>query len=276
MNLPEPTIIEELSPELIFQEIKEIYSSYNPDFKEITDLESTPEAKTFQAFAYREFHLRQRINDVFKSYLIAYAEGITLHHLGAFYGLSPTTGESDERFKKRLKLAIAGRSAAGPVERYKALCMDADARVRDVNVWSSKLDPTVNIAVLSSDPGGIASNDLLDAVADYVKHPSRSVTSDEFKVSSAVKKVVDVALSIQLEEFARNSAGEELEANLRAAWDSEDLLGLDLTRAWLIKNAMGNGINNVKVEQPSSDVLAEPNEAIGLGTITVKISGRGR
>ncbi|QUS59207.1 baseplate J/gp47 family protein [Pseudovibrio brasiliensis] len=276
MNLPEPTIIEELSPERIYQEIKDIYASYNPDFKEIADLETTPEAKTFQAFSYREFHLRQRINDVFKSYLIEYAEGVTLHHLGAFYGLSPTTGESDERFKKRLKLAIAGRSAAGPKERYKALCLDADVRVRDVNVWSSALDPTVNIAVLSSDPGGIASQDLLDTVATYIDHPERRVTSDEFKVSSAVKKVVNVTLSVQLEEFARNSAGEELEANLRAAWDAEDLLGLDLTRAWLIRNAMGNGINNVKVEQPFADVVAEPNEAIGLGTINVIISGRGR
>lgn len=273
----------ELIPDVSFEEVRDrLVAGIAADFAAngITYtnlyLAADPLRRSLETFATGVTNVKYEFNDQWILYFVRYSRGTALEELAAFYGVTRMTGEQDERLKKRLLLHIVGRSAAGPIERYKALCMDSDIRVRDVGVNRSRIDPTLQIAILSNAPGGLATQELLDVVEAHVDHPERSVTSDRFAFSSAVRKIVNVSLDVWLDEFARNSITTELEQSLPILWEAEDLLGLDLTHAWLIDNVRGNGVNNVKVTQPTDDLVATENEAIGIGSVSINIVGRGR
>ncbi|MGH0004856.1 baseplate J/gp47 family protein [Pseudovibrio ascidiaceicola] len=277
--LPPP----ELIPDVSFEAVRDrLVANIAEDFRvnsipyTTLSIQADPLRRSLETYSADVTNTKIAFNDQWVLHFVRYSSGQALDELAAYYDVSRMIDEGDDRLKKRLLLHIAGRSAAGPKERYQALCMDADIRVRDVEVWRDEIDPTLHVAILSSIPGGIAPQDLLDAVEAYIDHPERMVTSERFTFSSAVKRLVNVELDVWLFEYARNSEATDLETSLPNLWDKEDLLGLDLTHAWLIDNARGNGVNNVRVVQPSDDMVALPNEAIGIGSLKVNVRGRGR
>lgn len=278
-KLPPPELIENIDYEAILAasltRLKAKFDTAGIPWT-VEGLETDPAKILQEELVYLVVYLLQLGNEKFVLYFVDYAYGVALDVLAVFYGVTRMQNEKDGRFKTRIKLHIVGRSGGGPEERYKALVMDAHLDVKAVAIWDNGIDPTLYVGVLSSAPGGHAGEELLEAVLAHLNLPTNKVTSDRFVVVSAVTKTIDIALKVQLEEHARNSALEALEAKLRAAWDAEDRLGLDLTRAWLVANAMGDGVNNVIVEAPFADVVADPNEAIALGSILIIPTGRGR
>ncbi|WP_074882240.1 baseplate J/gp47 family protein [Pseudovibrio axinellae] len=268
------TSFETIADRLI-QNVMTDFSAHDVSYTTL-NIQADPLRRVLETFATELINTRHHINDEWVSHFVMYSQGVPLDKLADFYGVARMTGEEDTRFRERLLLHIAGRSGGGPEERYKALAMDAHIDVMDVAIWDDGIDPTLNVGVLSTVPGGIAGPELLVAVYSHLILPDNRVTSDRFNVVSAVTKIVDVALIVQLEEYARDTAPIELEEKLRAAWEVEDRLGLDLTRAWLVSTAMRDGINNVIVEAPFADVIADPNEAIALGSISITSMGRGR
>ncbi|WP_109317206.1 baseplate J/gp47 family protein [Pseudovibrio ascidiaceicola] len=278
-KLPPPELIENIDYEAILaaslDRLKAKFDAAGIPWT-VGELETDPAKILQEELVYLVVYLLQLGNEKFVLYFVDYSYGVALDVLATFYGVTRMQGEDDERFKTRIKLHIVGRSGGGPEERCKALAMDAHLDVKGVAVWDNGIDPTLYVGILSAVPGGHASDKLLETVLAHLVLPNNKVTSDRFIVVSAVTKTIDVALKVQLEEHARNSTLETLEAKLRAAWEDEDRLGLDLTRAWLINSAMGDGINNVIVDAPFNDVVANPNEAIALGTISISSMGRGR
>ncbi|KZK97941.1 Baseplate J-like protein [Pseudovibrio sp. Ad5] len=278
-KLPPPELIENIDYEAILaaslNRLKSKFDAAGIPWT-VEGLETDPAKILQEELVYLVVYLLQLGNEKFVLYFVDYAYGVALDVLAVFYGVTRMQSEQDDRFRTRIKLHIVGRSGGGPEERYKALSMDAHLDVKGVAIWDNGIDPTLYVGVLSAVPGGHASDELLEAVLGHLIQPANKVTSDRFIVVSAVTKTIDVALQVQLEEHARNSALEALEAKLRAAWEAEERLGLDLTRAWLINTAMGDGINNVIVEAPFVDVVADPNEAIALGSISITSMGRGR
>jgi phage-related baseplate assembly protein len=96
-------------------------------------VESDPAWKILEVCAYREFLLRQRVNDASRAVMLAYATGTDLENLGAIFGttrktitpadltaLPPTAAvmESDSDFRYRITLALEGLSTAGPEGSY--------------------------------------------------------------------------------------------------------------------------------------------------------------
>lgn len=273
MTVSGPVIIEALDIEAIFQELADLYAELNPAYTEIRNLDSTPEAKLLQAFAYREFHIRQRLNDVFRSYLIAYASGTTLDHLSAFYDVTRLAGEMDSDLRRRVMLTIAGRSAGGPEERYKAIALGASPKVRDVELWREGKEPTIHVSVLSRDGSGAASPELLEIVKDALEAPEVRVVSDRFKVVSAVRRQVRIRLRIELSRTAPATVADEVPSVIMSAWLDSDMLGKQLTHAWLIKTVMGvEGVSNVKVVSPDDTLKTSPNEALEIAAIDVEVT----
>lgn len=216
-------------------------------------------------------------NEAARNQILAFSTGNDLDHLASFYGLARLPGETDQRLRERIQLATVGGSVGGTRERFKSVAMGADLRVRDIATWREGRDPTVNIAVLSTDIGGVASQDLLNAVQTAIEAPSTRIVSDRYAFMSAVREVVEVSLTVQLEPDAPASLLTELPTTIIAARDAEEnLLGMDLTNAWLIANAMRPGVSNVSVDPSMEDRVAGPNEAIAIGTVTIIEGGRGR
>lgn len=275
-SLPSPAVVEELDFEALFSAIKADFIARMPEIAPLLELESEPVTKLCQAFIYREMVLRARVNDAARANLLAFAGGSDLDHLAAFYDVVRLAGEDDARLRERVRLTIFGRSAGGPAERYKAVAMEADVRVRNVAIWRDGRDPTVRIAVLSTEADGVADQGLLNTVRAALEAPAVRVVSDRFEVASAVRKFVDVVLRVRLAPDAPQSVLDDLPAIIQEAWTAEALLGLDLTASWLVARAMRPGVSRVEVVAPAEDVVAAPTEAIALQSITIEDGGRGR
>jgi phage-related baseplate assembly protein len=277
-DLPPPAILEELNFEALLSTIVADAQARLAAVGitwDVGALETDPVMILCQAFAYREMMLRARVNDAARANLLAFAGTSDLDHLAAFYDVARLDGETDERLRDRVWLTILGRSAGGPVERYKAVAMAASLQVRDVAIWREGRDPTVRVAVLSTDTGE-ASPELLASVLAALEAPEVRVVSDRFEVVSAIQTVQDVALTVRLAPDAPESRRMDVAAAVRTAWQAEQLLGLDLTTSWLTAKAMIPGVTRVEVTWPTKDVVALPHQAIGLGGMEIIDGGRGR
>ncbi len=275
--LPPPQLIEELGYEALLAEVmSDIQTRLDAAgiAYDVGALETDPVKIVAEAMAYRETLYVQKLNEKYASYLIDYTFGAALDHLAKFYDCYRMVDEDDARLQRRTKLEIIGRSAAGPVERIMAMAMASDIRVKDARVWREGRDPTLCVAILSSDNEGNASTELLDVVSAALI--AKQVTSDRFVVKSAVTKIVDLKLLVRLSSTAAMQTLEDLESRLREAWSKADVLGLDLNHAWLTSVIMGGDITDIEVLEPTGRIAADPNEAIAFGEITIEFEGRGR
>lgn len=277
-DLPPPAILEELDFEQLLAAIVADAQARLAAVGiawDVGALETDPVMILCQAFAYRELLLRARVNDAARANLLAFAGTSDLDHLAGFYDVTRLLDEPDDRLRERVWLTILGRSAAGPMERYKAVAMAASTQVRDVEIWREGRDPTVRVAVLTDDLSP-KPWELLDAVRAALEAPAVRVVSDRFEVVSAIRTVTDVALTVRLAPDAPASRLGDVATAVRAAWEAESLLGLDLTTSWLVAKAMIPGVTRVGVTWPKDDLVAQPHEAIGIGGIEIINGGRGR
>lgn len=165
-RLPLPPVAQELAHAQIRDEMLADYTADmqadNPEFT--SPLPSDPAYTLISRFAYRELHLRQRINEAARAVLLAYAQGGDLDNLGALFGVvrlvlepadneatppKPAVLESDAALRTRILLAVDGISVAGPASAYAFHALSADSLVKDVSVDAPKfakadhIDPTV-------------------------------------------------------------------------------------------------------------------------------------
>lgn len=278
--LPRPEILEELDYEaeleLLFNYAVPRFDERGIDFDAII-LESEPVRVLLEVCAQRNTEIFAHANEAFRQTLLAYAKNSNLDQLVAWLAVERQAGESDARLRQRYRLASYGRSAGGPAERYKAVALGADVDVRDVAVWTEGRNPTVNVAVLSALANGEPTVALLAAVEDALMSDDVRVISDRFNVQSAIRRSVDVTVSIRLHPNALPTVADQVAAKIQLDWQAQDLLGLDLTHAFLAKTALSNpDVTNLQVIAPAQDEIADANEAIGLGTVSVTVSGRGR
>ena len=273
-GLPAPQVIQEIDFEAMLAEAVADMVARFPAISGVIALESEPARKLLEVGAFRETLMRARVNDAARSQLLAFATAADLDHLAAFYDVTRLTGETDSALRARTILAIAGRSPGGTAERYRYVALSASADVRDAIVWRDALTPTVNVAIYSYDPGGVASATLLDAVSAALNAPAVRLVNDTIAVRSAVTTTVNVAASVYLLPETPKSVFSGLEAALRAAFTAEAGLGFNLTQSWLVARLMRPGVQRVVLSAPAADVAVAQYEAVALGTINLTFAGR--
>jgi len=234
------------------------------------ELEHDPHTIANQAESYRETLLRAGINEAGLARFLAFAKGSNLDHLAAFYDTYRMPDEQDDRLKVRVVLGIQGRSTGGPEERYQAIAMAADTRVQSVKPYRIGRSPVIYVAVYSTEASGAASAELLDKVRQALTDSSVQLINDTIIVSSAVRRVVDLAADIWLLDGADTGAVERAKNALHAAWATEQALGRDLTQAWWTSRLMVQGVYKV-APLTIGDVIAPPTEAIAIGQITLNV-----
>ncbi|MBB4018235.1 phage-related baseplate assembly protein [Chelatococcus caeni] len=284
VGLPPPEAIEEISFEAIlvemmadFQQRWDALRAANPDLPayDVGDLETDPVKIALEAAAYREVLVRARINDVVRAHLIAYARGGDLDNLGPFYDCFRMAGEDDDRYLRRIILAIQGRSTGGTEPRYRAIALAASLRVADAAVFRIGKDPTVHVALYAADNGGVADAQLIETVRVALHDKAKIMVSDTIVVRSAVFAVVDVEADVWLLPQTPETILPGLETAVRSAWAAATGLGFDLTRSWLTAQLMQRGIQRVEILTPAADVEVPPYEAVSIGAIRLNNRGRG-
>lgn len=283
--LPAPGVIEELRYESIlsrqrskFMEVWEAVRAANPSAVlpayDVELLETDPAMIGNEAESYRETVLRARINDAAKANLLAFATGTDLDHLAAFYDVFRMAGENDDRLVTRVILAIQGRSPGGTEERYRFIAMSADIGVSDAFVYTVGRSPLIKVAIYSTAADGVASPSLLAKVNVALQAPGARMVNDTIVVASAVRKVIDIVADYWLLPNASADLPAAAEENLRASWLAIRNLGRDLTTTWWTSKLMIAGMQNIVPIAPVADVIANPDEAISIGTVTLHNRGR--
>ena len=281
-NLPPPLVIAQPSHETIVARqiaaFKTIWAGLRAEDPSLPDydvqmLETDPAVIGIEAESYREIIINEAIKRAGLARFLAFAEGSNLDHLAAFYDVVRLAGETDARLKDRIILAIQGRSTGGPEERYRAVAMSADLRVQSVAVYRIGRSPVINVAVYSTEPDGVASENLLAKVRAALTAKSVQLVNDTIVVASAVRRVVDLAADMWLLPDADEATvGRAVDA-LRTAWLAERALGRDLTASWWTSRLVIAGVHDVA---PSGlgTFIAQPTEAISIGEVTVTLQGR--
>ncbi|MFN3890172.1 MAG: baseplate J/gp47 family protein [Beijerinckiaceae bacterium] len=272
-GLPPPQAIEELAFESILAELVADFRARWPDW-DMGALETDPILIALQVAAYREQNIRERINEAVRSNILPFAIGGDLDQLAVFYDVVRLEGESDAQFRRRVVLAIAGRSPGGTAERYRSIALSADARIADVVVWTNPLDPYVRVSVLNTLNNGVPYPEMLTAVREALNASGVLMVNDTLIVTGAVKTMVDVAADVWLLPNAPQATLDTLAQHLRDAWAAEGGLGRDLTPSWLVARLMRPGVARVDVAAPMNGAAAEFYEAIALGAITLTDKGR--
>lgn len=267
-GLPPPDIIETPDYELIVQQLKQDLINKHPDFESYMALASEPLVIAIEAFAYRELLLRQRINEAVKSNLLAFATGADLDQLGAFYGVTRQTGESDDSLRLRTKDRILGSSTAGGEAHYRYQAASVSTAIRDVAVDSPE-PGKVRVSVLAETGADI--NSLLEKVRNRVAAPDVQVLTDTVEVVASELVPVDIKADIIPKLGALPVLKETLSAQLNAALEQNRQLGWDLAPSWVITQLHGSNIQEVQLHLPAQNVAVAPNQCIEVRSIELNI-----
>ncbi|MBD3753099.1 MAG: baseplate J/gp47 family protein, partial [Micrococcales bacterium] len=182
-------------------------------------------------------------------------------------------GETDDALRSRVVLADQGNSAAGPEEWYEFHARSASPDVADVAVYRTGAGPEIEIAVLSTDEGGVPSAELLALVSAVVTSPLVRSMNDIVSVVAATKITIDLTADIWLLPDTPTGVFDGLEQGLRDALDAEGGIGFDVNRSWIEARLMVAGVAKVALVL-ADDVVVDDRTAARFGTITLTNRGR--
>lgn len=277
--LATPEVIEKLSFEsiltAIMTDVQARFDAAGIDY-DLGNLETDPVKIVAEAWAYREVLLRARANNAARANLLAFAGGADLDHLAAFYGVTRLVGEADAALRERILLALVGRSAAGPEERYEAIARSVDARIIDAHIYQVGGGPALHCVLLTSDNGGVPDDTLKASVLDALTADDVRSINDVITVGAAVGATVNITADVWLRPEASQQIVTDLPDAVKVAWSDVARIGDDLALSWIHSRLHVDGVSRVEVTAPVDTVIASDEEAIAIGTVTINYKGRTR
>jgi len=302
-QIPAPAVIELLDFETILAAMKADLLVRDATLT-ASALESDPVAKVLEATAYRELNLRQRVNDASHANMLAYAVDSDLDQLGANRETVRLAGETDAAFRSRIQQAFNRLAAAGPAAAYIEHARGVDASIADVSAIS-QADGSVTVTVLAPEfiPTANATPDQQSAgqaAFPSLVPPSGSVvviagdnaplvnqvrawlTQDTIKPLTDVvivrgATVLPFAIEATLTFYPGPDSAVVI-ADAHAALDKYLLsirrMGFDATRSGIIAALSVAGVQQIVLQSPAADVVAD-GLSIALATaVTLTDGGR--
>ena len=267
-DLETPQIIEELSLSEILEQMRNKLIEIEPEFNAY--LESDPLIKLMEIAAYRELLLRQRINQAAKANLLAFATESDLDNLAAFYGITRLENETDDELRTRTQAKIVGWSSAGSREAYKFHALNSDPRVKEANANSPE-PGLVRISILSKENNGVVSDDLLETVNDYMQRDDIRMLTDTVLVVPCNLIDIDVKAKITLMSSTPIEFLSTIKSSFKNAFAKIAGLGVSISRSWIISNLFLEGVKDVQLSLPTSDVEVSETECARLLDVELSV-----
>lgn len=285
-QVPLPAAIEDLDYEVLLQAWLDDLVARHPEFSAV--LESDPAVKEIQVGAYREMLLRGVVNDGVRAVNLTVASGTDLDGLAANVNVErllidpgdpeasppvPPTLESDGDLRRRALLAFEAITTAGTRDSYRFHTLKADARVRDCSIESPS-PSVIDIVILSRDNAGVATQDLLDAVAEAVNDTKIRPLGDRVSVVSATVVPVDVTAELTIgtgpdPAVVLAAATEAVQAYI----DDEYPLGRSIPLSGIFAALHQAGVTSVSLTEPAADVAISTTEAASANLLTITQAG---
>ncbi len=237
-------------------------------------LRSDPVNNICRHAAYGDLLFVSSLNDTFRATLIDFGQGADLLAQGTDWELEPFDGESMDDFRRRLRERKKGQGGFTD-NWYKRHAFAADPRVADVGV-AGDAKGGVRVSILSTEEGGVASDDLLAIVTAALNNPLILGDNDHIEVVRAVIRVVNVEADMWLLPEASDDEYLKAEARLKVEFAAVRRLGWDFTGDFVIAALRTSGVRRIKMIAPAADdhESVEPNEAVALGEVKINRKGR--
>lgn len=184
--------------------------------------------------------------------------------------------ETDEELRERIRLAPSAFSTAGSKGAYKFHAKSAHPSIIDVAVVGPPTFPAGEVHIFPLVSGGVTTpTEVLDAVEAACSADKVRPLTDTVVVASPTK--TDFAINVALTLYTGADAtaiASAVTANLEAFRDGrKGLLGQDIIRAQIIQKCAVEGVYNVNVVSPASDLIIAETAFGNCTSITVTISG---
>jgi len=283
-RLPAPTIVESLDYEAILSAMLAQLRELDPAFNAL--VESDPAYKILQVAAYRELHVRQRVNEAARAVMLAYAVGSDLDQLGVLMGVTrlqldpgnlaqsiPPTLESDADFRRRIQLAPEGFSVAGPEGAYIFHALSADPGVLDASATSPTPGEVV-VTVLARAGNGAPSPALVTAVGAALTQDNVRPMTDHVTVQAA--QIVNYQVQATVYTYAGPDSALVLAESLRRLDQylaESHRLGRDVPRSGIFSVLHSEGVQRVELTQPAADIVVSREQATFCTSIAVVHGG---
>lgn len=258
-KLPAPKVIEELSYEVIFQNILSDFLAKDPSYS--TLLESDPAMILLEVCAYRELLLRNRINESAKATMLAYATGSDLEHLAASLGVQKLVGETDDQLRQRVQLAPEAFTNAGSIGAYTFHALSASSNIKSVAVKSPN-PGEVLVTILSRTSDGTASPELIATVLSKLSEEDVRPLTDQVSVQAA--EIIDYIVEAVIMVYSGPSSA-VVETEARAALDkflSERHAIEKVVALSGIYDALHvDGVKKVQLIHPTTDIVTTDEQA---------------
>ncbi|KAF0182671.1 MAG: putative phage baseplate assembly protein [Hyphomonadaceae bacterium] len=270
-KLPVPTILDPLDYDAL---LAELIADFRIDFPQFVAAASDPITKALEIGAYRRVNDRQLGNEKFKQWLVAFANGSNLDHLGAIVGAVRLQNEIDDDFRARIVLAPEGFSVAGPKNAYEYHARSAHSEIADVRASSPA--PGEVLVVILPKVGAIATTpEILAAVSAFVNSDDIRPMTDLVNVVAAT--IVEFSISATLTIYHGPDSSLVLaaaNASLEAYLARVHKIGHDITKAGVLAALFVPGVQNVVTNLVGDIVISDTQVGICTG-FTISVGGEG-
>lgn len=240
-------------------------------------LESEPAKILQETDAYRELLALGALNDAYLSTLLPFAAGADLDALGvSLHLLARLPDETDARYRRRISLA-SEQKAGGRLSGYIAEALRASPDVVDAGAYVDRSTgaPIVRVPVMGAE--NPPPPELVSAVQAHLNREDVSQATDVVIAEPVAVQPVSVVVILEhlagpdpsvLASRARTTI-EQVVARRRTP-------GRDLPRSAVIAAAAVEGVERVRLNSPTVDVIAGQGgliEVTALEISTVRVDG---
>ena len=253
-------------------------------------VESDPAWKILEVCAYREFLLRQRVNDASRAVMLAYATGTDLENLGAIFGTTrktliaadgttlpptPAVMEADSDFRYRITLELEGLSTAGPEGSYLYHSLKSPNVIDASIVGPPTVSPgNVLVTLLGPIGSGSVTTSVITEVAGILNADDVRPLTDAVTVQSAT--ISNYTVSATIYTFSGPDSAVVLaqaSASVQAFADSHHKIGYDIPLSGLYAALHVPGVQKVVLSSPSADITVDYQTCAYLTGISLTFGG---
>ncbi|RXE99585.1 baseplate J/gp47 family protein [Pseudoalteromonas sp. PS5] len=283
-QLPVPKVIKELDFEQRLTALKQALVAQDEALHPVLALESEPLTKLLELMAYHELEQQSMLNDAVNANLLASASGSDLDAIAARFNVARLGNEDDERLRARTQLAFDGLNTAGSAASYCFHALSVSNEICDVQVHSPR-PCEIELTALSRIGKGTLSAELLSKLHDAFT-PESSAQPQVSKVRPlgdrvTIKQPQILTFNITAElEILPGPSPEVIVDSASAALDAyltqRRQLGRQITRAGISNALFLSGVENIRLESPSEDIIPLDIEVAYCDQMDLRVKERGQ
>jgi phage-related baseplate assembly protein len=283
-QLSKMAVLEDIDTEDILsqrlQKLKEYWADADPPAAaqyDVEGLEFDPIVINQECSSYFELMLRDRVNQAARAVTLAFATGTDLDAIATRYpgGVPRLSGESDDRYRRRIWLSPNALSPHGSAETYVFWALTADSTLRDASAATVEGTGVVEVTILPDTDSMVPTQTQLIAVRAYILEASRKGLTDVLSVRQPKVVATDYEIDLYLYPGPdEQDLIDELTTALENLIEEQRWLGFDHTLTAIQGVCAVPGVHHVDIIKPSADLIVPSYGVVRVDSVSVVFKGR--